>query len=300
MWKKFLTAFLAVTLLLVPSIGSFAAEDTYKVTISSGMQGKFEDESDKLVYEVEANGTFEFTASTSVILNAEEDGSPSKYYIKGVRLSGRDDAVIYTTLLETIQRDTDYVVVYGIKGDQVEYTVRYVNKNGEKLAENDVFYGNIGDKPVVACKYIAGYAPQALTLEKTLTENAEKNVFTFIYDTSTITHYKSVTRYVDEGVVTVPGGSAAGSAGTGAGTGEDETEEVLETETGEEAAVDMPEEIIDLDDEETPLGNMDLEGVKEGLPMAGMVAIAAGSLAVLIALILFLVKKKREAGVEEE
>ncbi len=61
------------------------------------------------------------------------------------------------------------------------YTVQYKDADGNELAESQTFYGNVGDKPVVAYRYIENYVPQALALTKTLSENAAENVFTFTY-----------------------------------------------------------------------------------------------------------------------
>ena len=63
----------------------------------------------------------------------------------------------------------------------VAYTVNYEDEQGNKLAESQTFYGNVGDKPVVAYRYIEDYVPQALSLTKTLSDNEAENVFTFKY-----------------------------------------------------------------------------------------------------------------------
>ena len=63
----------------------------------------------------------------------------------------------------------------------VAYTVNYEDEQGNKLAESQTFYGNVGDKPVVAYRYIENYVPQALALTKTLSDNEAENVFTFKY-----------------------------------------------------------------------------------------------------------------------
>ena len=61
----------------------------------------------------------------------------------------------------------------------VAYTVNYQDASGKSLAESQTFYGNIGDKPVVAYRYIENYIPDALALTKTLSDNEVENVFTF-------------------------------------------------------------------------------------------------------------------------
>ena len=105
---------------------------------------------------------------------------PGKYYAKGFRESGRDNDTVGASSF-VVTRDADYVVAYGVPGDQVAYTVRYVDQNGAELAPDATFYGNVGDKPVVAFLYFDGYRPQAYNLTKTLSENSSENVFIFTY-----------------------------------------------------------------------------------------------------------------------
>lgn len=50
-----------------------------------------------------------------------------------------------------------------------------------------------------------------------------------------------------------------------------------------------------MDDEETPLGNMDVEDAKEGLPLAGMIALLAGCVAALAGLMILLVRLKKHS-----
>lgn len=102
-----------------------------------------------------------------------------KYYVKGARQSGRDDSEQRASCLVT--GDQDFVAAYGVTGEQASYTVNYQDENGNAMAESRVYYGNIGDRPVVSFRYIEGYEPQAYNLTKTLSENAAENIFTFIY-----------------------------------------------------------------------------------------------------------------------
>ena len=37
------------------------------------------------------------------------------------------------------------------------YTVNYVDENGNELAPSRTYYGNVGDRPVVAYLYMDGY-----------------------------------------------------------------------------------------------------------------------------------------------
>ena len=77
----------------------------------------------------------------------------SKYYVKGVRQSGRDNKSVASSSFR-VTGDADYVVAYGVKGNMVGYTVNYQDENGRALAESRKYYGNVGDKPVVAHIYI--------------------------------------------------------------------------------------------------------------------------------------------------
>lgn len=121
--------------------------------------------------------------------------------------------------------DQEYVVAYGIKGNQVAYTINYQDANGNKLADSQTFYGNVGDKPVVAYTYIDGYTPEYRNLTKTLSANAAENVFTFNYlpyETVTVTTPGQTITNTTEQTVTVPGGTTTttgGTTGTTGGTG---------------------------------------------------------------------------------
>lgn len=118
--------------------------------------------------------------------------------------------------------DQEYVVAYGIKGDQVAYTINYQDANGNKLADSQTFYGNVGDKPVVAYTYIDGYTPEYRNLTKTLSANAAENVFTFNYlpyETVTVTTPGQTITNTTEQTVTVPGGTTTTTGGTTGTTG---------------------------------------------------------------------------------
>ena len=118
--------------------------------------------------------------------------------------------------------DQEYVVAYGIKGDQVAYTINYQDANGNKLADSQTFYGNVGDKPVVAYAYIDGYTPEYRNLTKTLSANAAENVFTFNYlpyETVTVTTPGQTITNTTEQTVTVPGGTTTTTGGTTGTTG---------------------------------------------------------------------------------
>ncbi len=50
----------------------------------------------------------------------------SKYYVKGIRESGRDNNTLGLVSFK-VDRDLDFVVAYGLLGDAVAYTINYVD-----------------------------------------------------------------------------------------------------------------------------------------------------------------------------
>ena len=241
-FKKLLTALLSASMALSFSTVSAWAEDyTYTVTFYAGNQGTFANMDDLTV---SGKGTPQISMegdritvsgltqgdviSFDVNQGAVSLGEDSKYYVQGLRLSGRDNDEQMEEPAFWVTGDEDYVVAYGIQGDMTSYTVNYVDENGNELAPSRTYYGNVGDKPVVAYLYMDGYMPQALTLTQTLSANQADNVFTFEYspnpvevvpgETVTVTTVEPGTTNVITQQVPVRGTGVTGTAGT-AGTG---------------------------------------------------------------------------------
>ena len=105
----------------------------------------------------------------------------------------------------------------------VAYTVNYEDEQGNKLAESQTFYGNVGDKPVVAYRYIENYVPQALALTKTLSDNEAENVFTFKYAPGATNRVVETVNHV---TVVIPGNTITNTVTVPAGT----TVQPVETE----------------------------------------------------------------------
>ncbi len=326
-WKKALASLLGGCLMLgMASTGVSAAQSepyTYTITLSAGNMGTINGQ-EKTVYTGAVYGESWASFDLSQVQVTDE-----RYYVKGVRLSGRDNADALAAPAFQVTGDADYVVAYGVRGDQVAYTVQYQDEDGETLAASQTFYGNVGDKPVVAYRYVDGYIPQSLALTKTLSANEAENIFTFVYtqgDPDTIVRTETETTVVtgEPSVITVvagapaaagtaAGGTAAGAAGgTGTGGAADAGDgaaagEVADggTETVEEEPVpEGTQDIVDLDEEETPLGDLEIEdntgANAEGLSMVGSVAVAAAAGVILICLIVYLMKKRRSGSDETE
>ena len=216
-YKKLFVSLLAAAVLTVGSAFSVMAADTYtyKVTVYAGNKGTIDGQEQK-----EITG---LSLGSQVILDINSvKVTDDKYYVKGFRLSGRDNEEALATPTIEVDGDVDYVVAYGIKGDMVAYTVNYQDANGKTLADSQTFYGNAGDKPVVAYKYIENYIPQALALTKTLSDN----VFTFTYtpgETDRIVETTTTVTTIVPGpttTTTTTGTTGTGTTGTGTtGTG---------------------------------------------------------------------------------
>lgn len=189
-------------------------------------------------------------------LNIQPDDD--KYYVKGIRLAGHDGLAESGNI--EVTQDLQYVVAYGMKKDQVAYTINYVDANGAQIADSETFYGNIGDKPVIAYRYIEGYQPtNAYNLTGTLKGNAEDNVFTFKYQA-----------VQGSSAGTANGGASAGTTG-GQATPGDENAATGENAAGDEATGDEaadetgtqegaangaePAELLDIDDDSNPLAS---------------------------------------------
>lgn len=331
-FKKLLVSLLSVTVIgvMAPAVTAMAAPTTpytYKVTLSAGNKGTIGGQQKVEEANLKAGSTISFDLNDIQVTD-------EKYYVKGIRLSGRDNAEALSAPAFTVNGDADYVVAYGIKGEQVAYTVEYKDADGNELAESQTFYGNVGDKPVVAYRYIENYVPQALALTKTLSKNAAENVFTFTYKsgetnqvietTTTITTvvpgntvYNTVT--VPAGTTGTSGGNAGGTnaGGTNAngtnangtnanGTNADDTttpgegtdanggQDADQDNTTESPDEETPKDLVDLDDEDTPTGNIDAdksEGVKT---MKFSLVIIVAAAAALIALIVALMRRSKE------
>ena len=324
-FKKLLVSLLSVTVIgvMAPAVTAMAAPTTpytYKVTLSAGNKGTIDGQQKVEEGNLNAGSTISFDLNDIQVTD-------EKYYVKGIRLSGRDNAEALAAPAFTVDGDADYVVAYGIKGEQVAYTVEYKDEDGNQLAESQTFYGNVGDKPVVAYRYIENYVPQALALTKTLSKNAAENVFTFTYKpgetnqvietTTTITTvvpgntiYNTVTvpagttgttgttggnaNGTNAGGTNANGTNADGTTTPGEGTDANGGQDADQDGTTESPDEETPKDLVDLDDDDTPTGNSDVdkeEGVKT---IKFSLAIIVAAAAALIALIVALMRRSKE------
>jgi len=305
---------------------ALAEEYTYSVTLSAGRQGTvtgggvtvegstYTQTSDGTT--IKLSGLHKGARVTFQAGDAARLNDDTKYYISGIRLSGRDNNTRAADPSFLVDGDADYVVAYGIRGDMVEYTVQYQDEDGNALADSRTYYGNVGDEAVVAYLYIEGYRPLNFNLSKVLSANGADNVFTFVY-----------TQILEDEVIIVDGGTTVtngGTTGTDRGTsvtdGEDEEntddedgdEEIIEeiqpaatpapnaNANGQDGDSALNEE--DIDDNQTPLGRLvqqirdAVEQLTGGSPTAtaALIAGVAIVLAALILLLFLLLRRRRD------
>lgn len=272
-----LTVFLSLAYTQVCAYG-------YKVTLYTGNQGTINSQNEMSINVSKGQ-------MVSLDLSQIELPQDSKYYVKGIRLSGHDSVDNLDPATFVVNGDLDYVVVYGVKGNQVAYTIRYVDENGKQLSEDTVLYGNVGDKPVVAYKYIDSYIPQSYALTKTLVKNEEENVFTFTYKPGETGEIIENTNIVTTVISTTPSTNAnQGNNGTGNATGVTQNNDGDTTTAGDE---DVPQGLVDLDDEDTPKSNISVNNEKNSsTPIYAGIAI---SLAAIVGIIVafMTIRKKR-------
>lgn len=302
--KRLLASILTALLLFCFSISALAKENyTYTVTFFAGVQGTFESTdslfitgenaainqtADKIVISgLAAGDVVSFNPQSAVALNAS-----SKHYVQGVRLSGRDNDTVSASVF-TVKADEDYVVAYGIKGNMTKYTVNYQDAAGNSLKESDVFYGNVGDKPVIAYSYISGYSPLVYGFTKTLSENEADNVFTFVYEKAAAEIVPGTSLGGNSQAASqpgIPGDNEPNEPGSSEGL---ETSSKVEENDPDDTPETDESPIVDLDDEDVPLGNLDADDDKFAkIPIVGMVAIMIIALIAIANMIFFIIKKR--------
>lgn len=227
----------------------------------------------------------------------------TRYYVRGIAQAGREESEEVQGTFK-VDGNRDFVAAYGIKGDMVAYTVNYLDADGNTLLPSDTYYGNPGERQYVSFRYVEGYVPQAYNLVKTLSINEGENVFDFTYATAA------------PGTVTPPaaegGADAAGTAGTGAATGTagaaapgvagaDAPAGAVEGEDAgglvEAPDEQVPQDLVDLDDEETPLANIKED--RPGTVMSHMpiyIGIGVVAVAALIVAAVYLKKRKKKTS----
>ncbi len=306
-----------------------AAEYSYTVRIYTGNQGTITDSADVTVasknpsqVNIAQDGTKIVITGLSyedrVTYNAQKAvhmEATSKYYVRGFRLSGRDNGTIAKYASFVVTESQDYVVAYGIKGELTQYTVTFTDGQGNTLAPSQTYYGNVGDQPVMAYNYIEGYAPSARNISRELAADASKNVFEFVYTqrTGEVAPNPPVVNPIAENPTAEnPAVNPEGPAAQQANVVNIENANALNPEGVDNPAGEQQEEEInqgaDIDEPEVPrASNPDTEITEDKVPLAGRVAengmlvpIIVGAVAALalIAMLVLLLMKRKKAVAE--
>ena len=151
--KKLLLILLAVIFVIgVFPVSAQAENRQYVVRVSAGNKGTIPGY-DNAPYSV----TLPYGSTLPIPDAVPADG----YYVKGIKESGKDT---FMTGYRVTQ-DQDFIVVYGVKGREVRYVIRYLEYGTNTvLAEEQTFYADPGDKPVSSYIYIEGYQPYLRTI----------------------------------------------------------------------------------------------------------------------------------------
>ena len=269
-------------LLVSLSFTHVSAKVVYKVSVSAGLHGtvSYGDQKDKDVVNVYYEEGAEWNPADYTI-TVDDD----RYYFKGFHVSGIEGV---QEGAQKVKEDIVFVATYGIKGDLVEYYVTYVDTEGNTLHPKSTLHGNVGDKPVIAYQHIDGYVPQTANFTGTLSK--DKTIeFEFVY-----TKVTTNTTIIEEEGETIYTGGGGGTTPVTPG-GQEEPVPAPEPEQPT-----PPEEIIDIDEPDTPQADpnepiVDPEPPTPAHTIAQYVVPALVGAAVAIGLIIaFLFGKKRD------
>lgn len=329
--KYFLAALVVITGVFSQTADARAFSYTYTVSFSAGGQGSINGgvqvrkasgneasvsvsaKGDKIIVTgLEYGDVISCDAQGSVALNEN-----SKYYVKGIRLSGRDNNTVAQSAF-LVSGDQDYVVAYGIPGELAEYTVNYVDTDGNKLAESRTYYGNVGDEPVIAYLYIDGYIPDSYNQTGKLSSNTSENVFNFVYSKAASSMAADGNGANDNtaagGNQAAGAGNAAGAANNGAADGANAANTIVpdgqnDPQDGIQAPQAQPNTDIadeqvpqaandnkhDIADEQVPLSTM----ISESGMVVPLAIGALGIVAILAIMIFVIVKNVKSVRVQK-
>ena len=201
MIKRLLPLLLVVAVLLSLGIGAYA-DYGYKVRVFAGNQGTITGSA--VFSDVPYDEEITFSIANVKVSN-------TKYVVRGLRESGKDNAEILTPgssgrVTIHVRRDQDYVVSYGIPGNEVALTIRCVTANGTYLNKQETFYGEPNTTILIKTPYVEGYRPSANFARAKLgtTDRVENITYTPVTTTATVIE---------------TGGGTGGGTGVGTGGG---------------------------------------------------------------------------------
>ncbi len=179
-YTKLLVVLLLCAAMALGAAMPASAAYNYTVTVSSGLHGELAVQGNKVADA--QNGGERMPLSFAYGQEWNPNNYPvnvigEKYYFKGYHIAGHEGVIGAMN----ITKDIDLVATFGLKGNMVKYIIHYQDRKGKTLRADDEYYGNVGDKPVVAYVYIEGYRP-VNTKNVTFTlKEGEVREFTFVY-----------------------------------------------------------------------------------------------------------------------
>ena len=173
-----LLSLMVVMMCLTP--GMAQADYSYRVRIFVGNQADPDRYSPEIpIYDEEfAAGTY---CDLPMGLAQSTLAPGSKYYVKGFKISGEGGETYCVAPNFEVDHDCDFIVAYGMPDNLVDYTINFVDaETGAVLADPITYYGNVGDKPVVAYEYIEGYRPLYRNITGTLQKDGNSWSFPYL------------------------------------------------------------------------------------------------------------------------
>lgn len=297
---------------------AFAADEeyTYTVKLLAGNQGTVSKDGITVPETATVSGGgdqvvisgLKYDETVYITPQASAKVTDERYYVKGVRIAGRDNSEAENVASTfNVDGDRSYVIAYGISGDLVSYTVNYVDAAGNALLASDTYYGNPGERQYVSARYVDGYLPQAYNLVRTLSSNTAENTFDFVYTPVTTPTTTTPAATTPAAPAADAGAAAAPAADAGAAAAAPAADEGAAAPGGEELTPvedeDVPQDLVDLDEdnEEVPLANQEIDNQERpGTRMSYLpiyIGIGAAALAGLVLAALYL-KKRRAVPVQ--
>ena len=315
--KKFrIIAVLAIAFCFLLGTTSVYGEEgpyQHRLTVSGGNAGSIENfDGDAGTSEVSIK-----TGETATLTVGDETYTvkpkDEKYFVKGLKLAGHDNNDVDSDVagpyagpvgveLEgslVYGEDAEMVVAYGLKSSMVKYTVSYLDAGGAELLPSVTHYGVVGDRPIVSCKFIDGYLPNAYNAVKTLKEDESLNVITFTYTPVQAAEGNTIINNAGNANAAA-GNAAAGNAAAGnAAAGNAAAGNAAAGNAAGNAGTAIGDNATPLaiNDQDTPLANADQEEKEGGSPLMYIIGGVVVAAAIAAAIAAFLARRR---ATEEE
>ena len=318
MMKKISSLLLALICILSISVVAFA-DTAYTVRLFPGdpQVGKFKTGSyqGSPGYSYQSTANFTVNAGTISIID-------DKYDFIGITEAGKDyknignsvktDKFTYFPIDKTtgdvsvpVTRDQDYVVVYGIKGNLVPYTINIVSSTTGAVLRTMHYQGEIGSRPVIPLPYVENYvAPGSHGRTPTALAKGAENRWSVTYTPAPTTTGGTTTTTT---VATAGGGNANANANANTATANANPNTIVQNYGPQlETIGDLETPLAEFEGPQGPTepvlvpfvdssGEIAQRKLPSGLTI-GLIAVLAGLIAALYWYLLFYRKKKKFAN----